>query len=47
MTEKYPRMSWELVADPMGSADYTLGTSGPDALCLLRGANWVLDMQLG
>jgi hypothetical protein len=27
ITEKYPRIPWELVADPLGSADHTLGTT--------------------
>jgi len=24
----YPRKPWELVADPLGSAEHTLGTTG-------------------
>ena len=26
----YPRIPWDLVADLLGSAEYTLGTSGSD-----------------
>ena len=27
ITEMYPRISWELVADPLGSAEHTLGAT--------------------
>jgi len=27
ITEMYPRISWELVADPLGSKEHTLGTN--------------------
>jgi hypothetical protein len=47
MTEMYPRIPWEPVADLLRSVEYALGTTGPDALCLLRGTNWVFDMKLG
>jgi hypothetical protein len=26
----YPRIPWELVADPLGSSEYTLGTTALD-----------------
>jgi len=29
ITEMYPQLSWELVADPLGSAEHTLGTTAP------------------
>jgi hypothetical protein len=29
-TEMYPRILWELVVDPKGSADHTLETTGLD-----------------
>jgi hypothetical protein len=28
MTELYPQIIWELVADPLGSAEHTLGATG-------------------
>jgi len=28
ITEMYPRFPWELVADPLGSAERTLGNTG-------------------
>ena len=31
VTEMYPLIPWELIADPLGSADYTLGTTGTEA----------------
>jgi hypothetical protein len=43
MTETYPWIPWELVEDLLGSAEYTLGTTDPDAFCLLRGMNWVFE----
>jgi len=27
ITEKYPQIPWELIADPLGSMDHTLGTT--------------------
>jgi len=27
ITEMYPRISWELVGDPLGSTEHTLGTT--------------------
>jgi hypothetical protein len=27
MTEMYPRIRWELLADPLGSTEYILGTT--------------------
>ena len=43
MTEMYLRIPWELVEDLLGSVEYALGTTGPDALCLLSGMNWVFE----
>jgi len=43
MTEMYPRILCELVEDLFGSVEYALGTTGPDALYLLRGTNWVFE----
>jgi len=28
MTGMYPRIIWELVADPLGSAEHTFGATG-------------------
>ena len=33
ITEMYPRIPWELVEDPLGSAEHILGTS--DLKCLM------------
>ena len=30
ITEMYPRITWELVADPLGIAEHILGTANPD-----------------
>jgi hypothetical protein len=30
--EMYPRLPWELEANPFGSAEHTVGTTGPDQL---------------
>jgi hypothetical protein len=30
ITGMYPWIPWELVADPLGSAEHILGTTGPD-----------------
>jgi len=33
ITEMYPWIPWELVADPLGSSEHTLGTTGiPNAV---------------
>jgi hypothetical protein len=29
ITEMYPQLPWELVADPLGSAEHTLGITAP------------------
>jgi len=30
IAQMYPWIPWEMVADPLGSADHTLGTTGAD-----------------
>jgi len=34
ITEVYPRIRWELVADPLGSIEHTLGTTVLDTSSL-------------
>ena len=33
ITEMYPWIPWEMVADPLGSAEHTLGTTGLGGFC--------------
>jgi hypothetical protein len=35
----YPRIRWELVADPLGSTEYTFGTT--DMECRPRAASYI------
>jgi len=37
VTEMYPRILWKMVADPLGSVDHTLGTSGTDEFSTRNG----------
>jgi len=41
----YPRIPWELVADPSGSSEYTLGTTALDERNTLE--YWLNEMIYG
>jgi hypothetical protein len=47
ITEMYPRMPWQLVADPLGSAEHTLVTSGLDQFRVSESCeNLLLDCHI-
>ena len=43
ITELYPRITWEMVEDPFGSADNTVGTTGVASIFKIcsKAVSWI------